>query len=71
MINFSNDSIPVYSKVAKRLNSIENHRTDFEFENALIGKTFVFQFINSYIALFFIAFIKVPSPFHQLKQSVD
>eukprot|EP00301_Raphidiophrys_heterophryoidea_P003519 c11587_g1_i1.p1 GENE.c11587_g1_i1~~c11587_g1_i1.p1 ORF type:complete len:942 (+),score=288.64 c11587_g1_i1:34-2859(+) len=54
----------VYQRVARILNNFENHRTDQDFENALIAKTFVFQFINSYIALFFIAFVKgtpVPS----------
>jgi len=48
----------VYQWVAMQLNHFENHRTDQEFENALIAKTFIFQFINSYIALFFIAFLK-------------
>ena len=35
----------------------ENHRTDTLFEDALIVKMFVFQFINSYSSFFFLAFI--------------
>jgi len=48
----------LYGGVAQRLNEYENHRTDTEFEDSLIGKTFVFQFINSYAALFYLAFIE-------------
>lgn len=48
----------VYSKVAQKVTDWENHRTDNEYENALILKTFAFQFVNSYISLFYIAFIK-------------
>ena len=44
--------------IAIKLNDFENHRTDTEYEDALIGKTFVFQFINSFSALFYIAFVK-------------
>jgi hypothetical protein len=36
----------VYSLVAIQLTEYENHRTDTEYEDFLIGKTFVFQFIN-------------------------
>ena len=32
--------------------------TDTEYEDALIGKTFVFMFVNSFAALFYIAFVK-------------
>jgi len=48
----------VYGYVAKVLNDYENHRTDAQFEDALIAKTFVFQFINSFSALFYLAFVK-------------
>jgi len=47
-----------YRRVAQYLNSRENHRTETEHEDALIIKTFLFQFANSYTALFYIAFIK-------------
>ena len=37
---------------------VENHRTDTAYEDALIAKTFLFQFVNSYASCFYIAFIK-------------
>ena len=40
----------------------ENHRTDTEYEDSLITKVCIFQFINSYMVLFYVAFIK--SQFH-------
>jgi hypothetical protein len=46
----------VYQEVALMLVNWENHRYDQEWENSLILKTFAFQFINAYIALFAIAF---------------
>lgn len=48
----------VYSGMAQKLNNFENHRTDTEFEDHLIAKTFLFQFVNSYASLFYVAFIK-------------
>jgi len=48
----------VYALIANILNEYENHRTPSEFENALIVKTFLFKFINSYNSLFYIAFFK-------------
>eukprot|EP00002_Diphylleia_rotans_P015054 TRINITY_DN2915_c0_g1_i1.p1 TRINITY_DN2915_c0_g1~~TRINITY_DN2915_c0_g1_i1.p1 ORF type:complete len:880 (-),score=169.88 TRINITY_DN2915_c0_g1_i1:2382-5021(-) len=48
----------VYRRVAWYLNNMENYRTVSEYENNLIAKTFIFQFVNSYISLFYIAFIK-------------
>jgi len=48
----------IYGIVARLLNAFENHRTDTEFENALIAKTFLFKFINSYNSFFYIAFFK-------------
>ncbi|CAM9264274.1 unnamed protein product, partial [Heterosigma akashiwo] len=36
----------------------ENHRTDTEFEDALISKTFAFQLVNNYAALGYTAFYK-------------
>ena len=40
------------------MNDFENYRTDTEYEDALIAKTFIFQFVNSFTSLFYIAFIK-------------
>lgn len=34
------------------------YSTDTQFEDALIGKTFIFQFVNSFSSLFYIAFVK-------------
>merc|ERR1719399_2326925 len=48
----------VYIKLAVILVNNENYRTDYEWENALVKRTFPFQFINSYFALFYTAFVK-------------
>jgi hypothetical protein len=48
----------VYRKLAVLFNDLENHRTDGAHENALIIKVFLFQFCNSYGALFYLAFVK-------------
>ena len=48
----------LYSHIATCLNEYENYRTHTEYEDALISKVFLFQFINSYAACFYIAFIK-------------
>jgi len=48
----------IYGGVAIKLTNYENHRTDTAYEDSLIGKTFVFQFVNSFAALFYIAFVK-------------
>lgn len=48
----------IYGDVAIKLTNFENHRTDTEYEDSLIGKTFVFQFVNSFASLFYIAFVK-------------
>lgn len=47
-----------FGDVAIRLNNQENHRTDTEYEDSLIAKTFCFQFVNSFASLFYIAFVK-------------
>ena len=48
----------VYQKVAQRLTNWENHRSDNSYESALVIKTFIFQFVNSYASFFYIAFFK-------------
>jgi hypothetical protein len=48
----------IYGTIAIRLNDYENHRTDTQYEDALIGKTFIFQFVNSFAPFFYIAFVK-------------
>uniref|UniRef100_M4B5K8 Anoctamin transmembrane domain-containing protein n=1 Tax=Hyaloperonospora arabidopsidis (strain Emoy2) TaxID=559515 RepID=M4B5K8_HYAAE len=48
----------VYRNVARKLNDLENHRTDAEYESYLIIKVFLFQFCNSFSSFFYIAFVK-------------
>ena len=48
----------VYRVLAVRLNDMENHRTTTQYEDSLIVKMFLFQFINNYFVLFFIAFVE-------------
>lgn len=37
---------------------LEVHRTEKDYENALTLKMFLFQFVNFYASIFYIAFIK-------------
>ena len=39
----------------------ETHRTETEFENSFIIKSFAFQSVNSYISFFYIAFLRARS----------
>merc|ERR1711916_76261 len=48
----------VYTIVAKKLNDWENHRTKTEYNDNLALKVFLFQFINSYLSFYYIAFVK-------------
>jgi len=48
----------IYGKVAFRLTEFENHRTETQYENSLIAKTFLFKFINSYNSMAYVAFLK-------------
>lgn len=48
----------LYKEVAIKLTEWENHRTSTQFEDKLIQKLFIFQFINSYFSLAYIAFFK-------------
>ncbi|XP_017773591.1 PREDICTED: anoctamin-8 isoform X3 [Nicrophorus vespilloides] len=45
-----------YFKIALWLNDKENYRLETKYENHLIGKVALFQFINSFLSLFYIAF---------------
>lgn len=47
----------IYQQLAIKLTDKENHRTDTMYEDSLIVKLFVFQFINSFASFFFLAFI--------------
>jgi hypothetical protein len=48
----------LYNGNAFALTEWQNHRTDTEFEDDLISKVFLFQLINSFAAVTYIAFIK-------------
>ncbi|CAB3406145.1 unnamed protein product [Caenorhabditis bovis] len=47
----------VYRKLALILNDLENYRTDDEYEDFLITKIVIFQFVTAFGSLFYIAFI--------------
>eukprot|EP00755_Sulcionema_specki_P024176 Sspe_Gene.14724::Locus_5101_Transcript_1_3_Confidence_0.500_Length_3939::g.14724::m.14724 len=46
----------IFEYIARGLNWLENYRTDTDYENALIQKTFMYQFVNAYSGLFILAF---------------
>jgi len=48
----------IYYIVARKMNDWENHETESQYTEALSVKLFLFRFINCYISLFYIAFVK-------------
>lgn len=48
-----------YRRIATKLTDYENHRTDSQWEDALIVKLFLFDFVNSYFSLFVYAFSNI------------
>uniref|UniRef100_A0A1W7RAZ4 Anoctamin n=1 Tax=Hadrurus spadix TaxID=141984 RepID=A0A1W7RAZ4_9SCOR len=48
----------MYEKIAIKLTDWEMHRTQTEYENHFTFKVFVFQFVNFYSSIFYIAFFK-------------
>ena len=48
---------PIYFDFATYLCTLENHRTDSSIYNSMVGKLFVFQFVNSYASFIYLAFI--------------
>ena len=48
----------IYEILAFKLTDWENHKTQSSYERSFIVKSYLFQFVNSYNALFYIAFIK-------------
>lgn len=48
----------IYRHIAEWLTSLENHRTDREYQNSLILKRIFFDGFDCYIALFYLAFCK-------------
>lgn len=58
IIHCKNIQLKVYSKVAAYLTNLECHRTHTEHETALTIKIYIFQFINYYSSIMYIAFFK-------------
>ncbi|XP_048774144.2 anoctamin-4-like isoform X2 [Ostrea edulis] len=48
----------IYELLAFKLTEWENHRTQTQYDDALITKMFAFQFVNSYASCFYIAFFR-------------
>jgi hypothetical protein len=46
-----------YNAVARSLNDAENHETDTDYVDSMVAKTFVFQFVNSYLPFFYLGFV--------------
>lgn len=44
--------------LAKKLTDWENHRTQTEWEDALIVKAFMFQFVNNYFTLLYVSLLR-------------
>ncbi|VUZ51519.1 unnamed protein product [Hymenolepis diminuta] len=49
----------VYRKIAVKLTELENHRLNESYNQALISKLILFQFINAFYASFYIAFYRL------------
>lgn len=47
----------IYGYAASYLTDLENQRTDSMYEDSMIAKLFMFQFVNSYSSFFYIAFV--------------
>ena len=48
----------LYTFLARKLNRWENHQKDFQSVNALAVKFILFEFVNCYTAIYYIAFLK-------------
>lgn len=48
----------IYEAIAEKLNDMENFRTQTEHSDGLIAKNFLFQFVNNYFVLFYIAYAR-------------
>eukprot|EP00741_Cyanophora_paradoxa_P008637 tig00001365_g8361.t1 len=59
---FLQTSNAIFNPISARLTAAENHRTQSEYENSLISKRFVFQFVNTYVCFFYVAFVKQAEP---------
>eukprot|EP01052_Picozoa_sp_SAG31_P034907 SAG31_NODE_4141_length_3539_cov_2.949419_3_plen_240_part_00 len=62
----------VYRIFADALNDWENHRTQIQYNDAHILKTFLFEFVNNYFILFYVAFLRsFKDPFYQVDASCE
>lgn len=50
-----------------KLNKMEIPRTQWEFDNSLVYKTFLMEFINTFAPVFYLAFFKVNLHLMQVK----
>lgn len=48
----------LYGRLAIKMTNWENHRKDSKYESHLAFKIFVFQFVNTYSSLFYVAYFK-------------
>jgi len=48
----------LYKFMSQFFNDWENHRTDQDYQDNMIAKSFVFRFVNSFASLFFLAFLR-------------
>ena len=48
----------IYKELAIRFTEAENHKTQTDYENSLVLKIFMFQFTNSFVSLYYTAFVK-------------
>jgi hypothetical protein len=48
----------IYESIAEKLNDMENFRTNTEYSDGIIIKNFLFQFVNNYFVLFYIAYLR-------------
>lgn len=48
----------IFEALADYLTEWENHRTQSEYDNSRVGKNFLFQFVNNYFVLFYIAYLR-------------
>ncbi|EQC28360.1 hypothetical protein SDRG_13907 [Saprolegnia diclina VS20] len=50
----------IYDRLSLRMNEYENHATDSAYENHYLVKSILFNFVNSYMALVYVAVLKKP-----------
>lgn len=59
----------LYFLIAYKLNDWQNHRKDYLKTNALAVKLILYEFVNNYYPLFYIAFIKKSTMFGKRKNN--